>query len=332
MALPTNQSTSDTRTIRSLLASTIENTMQSGVIQDTVFDATPLTRRLRESGQIKMVDGGERLRISLDSAKNSTAKSYTDLDPLDVTRQQTQTAAFYAWKQYSVSIVISGREIRINKGNTSKLWDLANGRMVNGVKSLIDKISTGLYTDGTGNGSLDITGLEAAIETTPGTVAYASVPVTNTTWQNKVATSVGAAAVNLVPNLRSVYNQASQGSEGFDSRPNLVMTTRSIHESYEAQVQPQVRYQPEGVSDLGRQDLTFKGVPIVWDDFCTSGTAYVLNLNHLYLFVHPDANFSETDEGMQKPVNQDGLVTQALFMGNLVVDNRRKQGKLQGIT
>ena len=218
MSLPSNQATSDTRTIRSLLASTIENTMQSGVIQDTVFDATPLTARLRSAGNIKMVDGGERLRITLDSAKNGTVDSYTDLDPLDVTRQDTQTAAFFAWKQYSVSVTISGREIRINKGNMSKLWDLANGRMVNGVKSLVDRISTDLYADGTGNGSLNITGLEAAIETTPGTVSYASVPTTNTAWQNQVASSVGAAAVNLIPNLRTVYNNCSQGSEGFDSR------------------------------------------------------------------------------------------------------------------
>ncbi len=326
--------TSDTRTIRSLLASTLENTLESGVVQDAIFDAAPLIRRLREAGQLKVKSGGERIRVSLDYAKNTTAGSYSDLDPLDVTRQQTQTAAFFNWKQYSTSVVISGREMRINKDSTSKLFDLLDARVNNAAKSLVDSIATGVYSDGTGNGSKDITGLEAAIETTPGTTSYASVPTANTAWRNKVQASAGSAAVNLVPYLRSIRNQCSQGSEGFDSRPNLYVTTRTVHETYEAQLQPQVRYEqnPAGGADAAMSTLLFDNSPFIWSDYCTSGTCYVLNLNHLYLFVHEDADFDESDEGLQKPINQDSLVEQVLFMGNEAVNNRRKVGKINGLT
>jgi len=326
------QFTTDSRDIKSLLASTLENTMESGVVQDAIFNATPLTRRLRDAGQLRVCQGGERLRISLDYAKNNTAKSYTDLDSLDVTRNQTQTAALYNWKQYAASITISGREIRINKATESKLFDLLEARTNNAAKSLIDKITTGLYSDGTGNGSKDITGLTAAIETTPGTASYAAVPTANTAWRNQVDTTVGAAAVNLVPSLRTLSNQCSQGSEGADSSPNLYITTRSIHESYEALVWPQMRYRPDDTGDAGIQVLAFKGNDFVWSDYCTSGVCYVLNLNHLYLYVHEDANFSESDGGLQKPVNQDGFSEQILFMGNMLCNNRRKQGKGTGIT
>jgi len=48
--------------------------------------------------------------------------------------------------------------------------------------------------------------------------------------------------------------------------------------------------------------------------------------------VHSDANFSMAEGGFQKPINQDALVTQIFFQGNLSTDNRRKQGKLAGIT
>lgn len=333
MALSVAHSTSDSRTIQSLLASTLENTLASGVVQDAIFDAMPLTRRLRDAGQLKIVSGGERLRIAIDAATNSTAKSYSDLDPLDITRQQTQTSAFYAWKQYSASVVISGRERNINKDSQSKLFDLLNGRLDNAVKSLADQITTGIYSDGTGNGSKDITGLEASIETTPGTAIYAAVPIANTAWRNKVSTSVGAAAVNLVPELRSVSNQCSQGAEGTDSSPNLYIAPRGVHESYEASLQPQARYQMGDLSaDGGINTLTFRGQPFIWSDYCTSGTCYVLNLNHLFLFVHEDANFSQSGEGMQKPINQDSGVDQMFFMGNLLANNRRKLGKLTGLT
>ena len=333
MALSAAHSTSDSRTIQSLLASTLENTLDSGVVQDAIFDATPLTRRLRDAGQLRVVSGGERLRIAIDAAKNSTAKSYSDLDPLDVTRQQTQTSAFYAWKEYSTSVVISGREKNINKDSQSKLFDLLQGRLNNAVKSLVDTITTGIYSDGTGNGSKDITGLEAIIETAPGTTAYASVPVANTAWRNKFKTGVGAGAVNLLPNLRLISNQASQGSEGADSSPNLYVTTRSIHESYEASLQPQARYQMSNMAaDGGINTLTFRGQPFIWSDYCSSSTVYVLNLNHLYLFVHEDANFQPSGEGLQKPINQNSGVDQMFFMGNMLCDNRRKQGKLTGVT
>ena len=333
MALSAAHSTSDSRTIQSLLASTLENTLDSGVVQDAIFDATPLTRRLRDAGQLRVVSGGERLRIAIDAAKNSTAKSYSDLDPLDVTRQQTQTSAFYAWKEYSTSVVISGREKNINKDSQSKLFDLLQGRLNNAVKSLVDTITTGIYSDGTGNGSKDITGLEAIIETAPGTTAYASVPVANTAWRNKFKTGVGAGAVNLLPNLRLISNQASQGSEGADSSPNLYVTTRSIHESYEASLQPQARYQMSNMAaDGGINTLTFRGQPFIWSDYCTSSTVYVLNLNHLYLFVHEDDKFQHSGEGLQKPINQNSGVDQMFFMGNMLCDNRRKQGKLTGVT
>lgn len=327
-----NTDTSDTRTMTSLLASTLENTMMSGVVQDSIFDATPLTRRLRNAGQLKVVNGGEKLRISIDYAKNPTAKSYDDLEGLDVSRRQTQTSAHYAWKQYSASVTISGREIRINKAQDSKLFDLLDARLNNAAKSLVDVITTGVYSDGTGNASKDITGLEAAIETTPGTTAYAGVPVANTAWQNKVQTASGAAAVNLVKHLRTVWNQCSQGSEGFDSSPNLIVVPRTVHESYEALLQPQYRYGSGEAGDAGVGVLRFKGSDFIWSDYCTSGTAYLLNLNHLFLYVHEDANFQSTNEGLQKPVNQDGLSTQVLFMGNFLMNNRRKNGKITGIT
>ena len=95
-----------------------------------------------------------------------------------------------------------------------------------------------------------------------------------------------------------------------------------------------MRYEnnPAGGADAAISVLKFRGQDFIWSDYCTSGTVYILNLTHLFLYVHEDANFDETDEGMQKPVNQDGLVTQILFIGNMLCNNRRKLGKVTGLT
>ena len=95
-----------------------------------------------------------------------------------------------------------------------------------------------------------------------------------------------------------------------------------------------MRYQPSGTgsADAGIGKLLFKGTEIAWDDYCTSGELHLVNSSHIMLFLHSDANFKMTEEGFQRPINQDALVTQILFQGNLATNNRRKSGKLAGIT
>lgn len=325
--------TSLTLTYAPLLTTTLMKVLDSGALHDNVFENDVLLQWLRSSGRLKVIEGGERVRVGILYGKNSTAKWYSDYEALDVTAQAGMTSAFYSWKQASTSISVHGRELRSNKG-PSRITALQQEKIQQSSMSLVDIIATGAFSDGTGSSSKQLTGLEAMIETTPLTTSYASVPVANTIWANQVQASVGAAATNLLPKLRTVFNDCKQGKGGANSAPDYIVTTQAVHEALEALIFPQVRYQPNpgGGADTGVEKLVFKGAAVDWDDYCTSGDAYVLNSKHLHFFVHSDANFAMAEGGFQKPINQDALVTQILFMGNLATDNRRKQGKLQGIT
>jgi hypothetical protein len=327
------QFTSDSRDIQSLLASTLEKTVDSGVVQDLVFKMRPLLNRLRESGNLMVVNGGERLRVQFQYDTNSTVDSYTDDELLDVTRQDNVTSAFFAWKQYSVSIVITGKEIRINKGSETALFNLLEQKTFDAAQSLQKRLAYDMFTDGTGNGSKNITGLEAALEDSPGTVIYGGVPKENTKWRNDtVSTTVGAAAVNLLPNMRTGSNNVLQiGGSGDNMGVDLWVTTQTIHESFEALHAPQVRFTSE-TADLSVPNPPFKGGEVLWDPDCVSGNMYGLNLSAAKLFVHEDANFGEAEGGLQRPVNQDSFISQLLFQGNFLTNNRAKHTKLAGIT
>ena len=69
-----------------------------------------------------------------------------------------------------------------------------------------------------------------------------------------------------------------------------------------------------------------------WDEHVQGGVLYALNSNHIFFFVHRDANFTMNPEGFQRPHNQDAMIAQILFQGNLGTNNRRKLGKLAGIS
>jgi len=265
--------------------------------------------------------------------KNSTAGWFADYESLDVTAQAGMTAAFFNWKQGSVSVSVHGRELRSNKG-ASRITNLQQEKINQAALSLADIVATGAFSDGTGTSSKQLTGLAAMHETTPGTTAYASVGTGNSNWQNQVQTSVGAAATNLLPKLRTLYNDCKQGKSGAGSAPDYGVTTQAVHEALEAVLFPMVRYTPNpaGGADAGIGTLLYKGTRIDWDDYCTSGELHLLNSNHIVFFVHADANFAMSEEGFQRPVNQDALLTQILFQGNLATNNRRKGGKLAGLT
>jgi len=322
------------RTYGPLLSTTLDKILSSGAIQDNVYDATPTLDWFRGGGRIKVVDGGERIRIPIMTGKNNTFKWYSDYEILDVTPQAGLTTAFFNWKQGAVSVSISGNELRQNSG-TAKIADLMKEKIRNANNSLADNVATGIFSDGTGSSSKQLTGLSAVTDTTPATTSFASInPATNTSWRNKAVTSVGAAAVNLIPNLRSIMNQCSQGREGAAGKPDFVVTTRTVHESAEALVTPRIRYQPNpsGGADLGVDTVMFKGAKLIWDDYCTSGRAYVLSSPHIMLFIHSAANFAMSEEGFQKPIDQDALTTQVLVQLNMATNNRRKHGVLDGIT
>jgi len=319
------------RTYGPLLTTTWEKLLMSGVVHDNVYNANPTLDWLYSGNRIKKIDGGERIRIPLMTSGNGTFKWYSDYENLNITPQVGQTTAWYTWKQGAISVSINGKEMRSNKG-AARIADLTKEKRSQAELSMMDSLATGVFSDGTGTAGKQITGLEAALEASF-TGSYAEIDASvNTNWQNQVTASVGAAAVNLVPKLRNIMNSCSEGKDGAASAPDAIIMPQTVHESFEALVEPRQRFTPGQDAKLGIDKLTYKGAQVWWDSFCTAQTVYVLNSNHICLFVHNDADMSMTDEGFQKPIDQDALVAQILFQGNIAVNNRRKLGKLTGVT
>lgn len=74
-----------TRLYGSLLTTTLDKVLASGVIQDNVFTKNPLLDKLRKQGNLKIQDGGERLRCQIMYEANGTYKRYADYEAMDTT-------------------------------------------------------------------------------------------------------------------------------------------------------------------------------------------------------------------------------------------------------
>ena len=198
--------TSRTQTYETLLTTTHDAILDAGMVADQVFTKVVLFSWLKQNGRLKILNGGADLRQGLMYGTNSTAQWYAGHQVLDVTPQEGVSSAIFVWKQGSVSVSYSGLELRQNKGDETKIADLIKTKQMQAEESLINMLATGSFSDGTASGSKQITGLAAMIETTPGTTSYAQVPIGNTAWRNQVQASIGNAAVNLLPKMRTLYN------------------------------------------------------------------------------------------------------------------------------
>jgi len=125
-----------------------------------------------------------------------------------------------------------------------------------------------------------------------------------------------------------VYNTVSVGND----QPTILIASQAVYESYEALLQPQLRYSDANTADAGFQNLLYKGAPVTYDTVTgqNDNKIFFLNTKYLRLVAHTDVWFKPTP--FVRPTNQDARYAQILSYGNLTTSNRARQGMLYGIT
>ena len=301
-----------------LLTTTLAN--YRSTLTDNVFTARPLTYKLMEGGRIRMLNGGTKIVEPLIYGQNSTVGSYSGYETLSLTPQEGISAAEFEWKQYAASIAISGIEEAKNNGE-QEIINLLEAKIMQAEESMRESFNQMFFADGTGNSSKDWNGLGNLVES--GNTVGGINSSTYSWWQSKEENT--AAALTLAQ-MSSLYNSVSVGND----HPDLLLTTQTLFEKYEALLQPQLRYTDTKTADAGFQNLLFKAAPVMYDVHCTAGVFYMLNSKYLTLVGHSGKWFSQTS--FISPEDVDARYALIMCYGNLTVRNRAKQGKLTAKT
>lgn len=323
MANPT-----DSRTLADVAASAVD-TYLPGLV-DLVFNSNPFWIRLASKERV-VLEGGDRIRqpILYDS---SNVDSYTGLDTFDITRRATKTVMQFDWAQYQANLSIDGTTIIKTSGAGTRVLDLVETEMEVARLSLANRLGTDLFLDGTGNDSKNILGLIAAVDSGTNVASYGGITrsgngAQGTAVQGNLNTTGGALSLALV-------NTAMGSATIQPHRPDLVITTQAMWDRFWERSQPAQR-EPSGpgFDDLARVGFTainFNGAAVVVDSHCASGNVWLLNSDFFKLVVHKDRDFIFT--GFQKPTNQDALVGQILFAGQLVCQAPRLNTRMSGLS
>ena len=284
------------------------------------------------SGTAARSMSGESIYVRVKLGKNESARrlasGYSEFssDTSDTVRGTRAN-----WKLYGATAVISGFDRRNNRGS-AQLADLWFHKQQDSTGALVDEFASDVFS--TASPANAITSIDDIISANDSIQGASGATYPN--WNSRGLQAKGTAAASItfaggsfattgLANWRIAHMNASEGSV----RPNAMLTDDATFRLYEASLTPQVRYtSSETVGKIGFENLMFRDSTLFHDSYCTSGTTYFINTNHLYFAYAEGALFGMSPVSDQ--AFQDAFSVKIILQGNMVCSGRKFQNKVTG--
>ncbi len=314
----------------------------------------------------RFVGNGRKFRghnhpVELKFQKSSLGGSYSGMGNFSTAVEANTVKMTFDPKSYAQPVTMENMSVAVNKNDG--VIDYIKYRMSSAQQDMIDDLGTIFYGVGGGN---DFDGLGKIID--DGAVSATYGGLSRTTYPSlaaNVTTSVGVLTLDV---LAASIDAVSIGTQ----EPSIIITTKAIFSIIERLLFPTTQSQynagngygyltrrgftqgKQGLAgQLGYRSLSYRGIPIVADDKCTSGYIYYINENGLYWAslphpVHgtmnlgtgiidspsdaPSGNHGIAWTGLKEPINADGETGQFLLYGQMICEQPRYQAVDQGVT
>jgi len=310
-----------------IVTTTIEN--RSRKIADSVTKNNGLLTWIDKRGNTKTISGGSVIMQELSFAENGNAGFYSGYDLLPVATADVLSSAVFDIKQAACPVVISGLE-ELQNNSKEQMIDLIDARLQVAESTMANLLSGGVYSDGTGNGGKQITGLDAAVPVNPATGTYGGIDrVTWTFWRSQ-STTMGAAATasTIQAAMNTMWASLVRGMD----RPDLIVMDGFMWGVYMASLQAQQRFTDPQSATLGFPTIKYMSADCLLDGgiggFAAAKTMYFLNTKFLMWRPHSERNLTALQPSKRYAINQDATVTVLGWAGNLTSSGAKFQGRL----
>lgn len=300
--------------------------------------------KLLDKGQ--PAPSGEKIRQIIEYAK-SRGGAMGATTVFDTAKKAIFNAAKFPWAMFWAGTTYDiDDEVKVSGGEAAV--DLIMGKLDN-VQSTIkdmmgDSIWTAYATARTTYGSetepfygiADL--LNASSDTTPafgeinradlGTFTNAGSGSSQNIWQAYANSDAQTMSFEL---LQLLSRCTRVGSDNAKEVIDLIVTTATLKDSFEAQLQPQQRHQDSALAQAGFDTVNFRtNCPVVVDDKCTASYVHGFNMGKLHLRPHQDFNF--TPPQWKEPTNQYVKTCQIKWVGGFTTGVRRAHGRFTNVS
>lgn len=291
-------------------------------IIDLAYDGNPLFFRLHNSNR-RFVDGGPQIEQPVLVSKFTSGGSFSDLDVLDMSPQDTLRSVAWDWKEKYVPVAFSNLTmVKLNSADS-----VANGvevQVQQAAMTMRDLLGTGLYSSGTDPKEID--GLDLAINTS-GTYGGVSRSGSTGWWNGK--TTASSVTMDLTT-LNGWQTDAVVGGRF----PSIAVTTAAVYNAVWNLLSAKQNFYSVSEKDTqlasaGFNNFLFNGTPFIIDPKCNADTLYFLNEDFIKLAVTPLSDFRM--EPFQQAFNQAAIGAKLLWTGNLIVTAPKLQNKITSV-
>ena len=315
--------------ITDIIATTIQS--RSGELADNLTQNNAILQRLQQKGNVRPFSGGNVIleEIMYDDSTTNNANSYSGYEVLNIAPDSPISAAQFKIAQYADAVTMSGLEMLQNSSKEA-IIDLLDGRMQVSEARLLNRISSDLYGNGTGNGGKNLDGLGAAVAVSPTSGTYGGINrATWTFWRNQITT--GATSSTILAKMTEAAIKQIRGTDKAD----LIVAGNTMYQYYVGALQSIQRIAAEESGAAGFASLKFYGGGTSADVVLGGGYGsqetdtymYMLNTNYIFLRPHKERNFVPIG-GERQSINQDAIVKLYGWAGNLTASNSFLQGLL----
>lgn len=294
-------------------------------LTDNMMNGNFLLKHLSKNGNVKTTPGGRVIVEELEYAENDTFKFYSGYEVLDIQPSDVISAAEYSWKQAAVNVTASGLETVVQNSGPEAVINLLTARIKNAMKTMENKLSEAVYSDGTGYSGKQIGGLKHLVPSDPTSGSVGTINrATWSFWRNQYLQNASMSASNIQGDMRTLWLRCKRGTD----TPKIGIADDYAYTYYWESLSDLQRFNRDDTANAGWDTLKFKGMEIAHDG--DSGIAdyylYFLNTDYIYLRPHSDRFIVPLDE--RNPVNQDAFLIPVLFAGNMSCSNCARQGIL----
>lgn len=302
-----------------LVATTLRNRKKE--FADNVSKGNALLSRL--NGKAMTVSGGRTIVQDLEYAENTTFKYFSGYETLDIAPSEVFDAAEYSWKQAACVVSFSGLEVDIQTTGKEALLNLTEGRINNAMKTFRNNVSIGIYSDGTGSSSKQITGLQAQVANDPTSGTVGGIDRSSWSfWRNQYSGPSDLSSTTIQGYMNSMWLSCIRGAD----RPDLIVADGNMFTYYWESLQAIQRITSPERGVAGFTTLAFMDAPVVYDGDSGIQTTSMYFLNTDYIHWRPSANVNMDVDDKRTSFNQNAWVIPVLWAGNMTMSNASLQG------
>lgn len=307
----------------SQLLTTATAHFDKGQLESQIEKSSVLWKTLNEKGNRKDFSGGPKIRENLEYQENGTVMDYSGAEILNIQPQEFITAADFDFKQKAVHIVITGKE-QIENAGKSRIIELLGSKLRNATKSLANRLSDDVYSDGTT--AKKIGGLQYLISDTNASGSVGGIDVSTWSfWRN-----YSQSYTMTTSNIKSAINLALLSTSVGSIRPDLGLADNNYYDLLWQSLEPQQRYTGDSSAKAGFMEIYVNGFRVACDGLingsCPTNHLYLVNTDYLRIRPFTGRMDLSNFEEPKQSVNQDAIVQPLYWAGNMTVTNRQYQG------